>query len=109
MINDEVFEKSNAARNADTYGVTLVSFYGAEKPVGFRKLIDLVSYKLNQEVGELFQQYPITQVHATIIGLEGRLENQAVINENMSKRYEEKTNSTPAVDVTRFLDFFRYS
>jgi hypothetical protein len=109
MINDEVFEKSDAARSTDAYGVTLVSFHGVEKPAEFRKLIDLVSHKLNQEVGDLFQQYPIAQVHATIIGLEGRLESQALINDNMGKRYEEKTDSIPAVDVKGFLDFFRFS
>lgn len=61
--------------------VTLVAWYG-DKPPQIARLIQDVISELGNVLGSSFCPYSLAQVHATIIGLEGRRTDKCIINTN---------------------------
>ena len=61
---------------------TLVAFYGYNKPDEFLHLIYECQKKVGTLLGGSFNTYPLEQVHATIIGLEGSSCADKVFNLN---------------------------
>ena len=61
--------------------LTLVSHYGP-KPPEFARLITDLQEALSRQAGGVFQPYALEQVHATLIGLEGRRIGDKVRGEN---------------------------
>ncbi|HEX6747541.1 MAG TPA: hypothetical protein VF092_09660 [Longimicrobium sp.] len=60
---------------------TLVAFYGP-KPAEFLKLIRSAHARIAATLGDAFIPYAPEQVHATIVGLEGRRFADRIINQN---------------------------
>ena len=59
--------------------LTLVAFHGS-KPEPLAELINLLHSALDSQLGSAFIGYTIDQVHATIIGLEDRLDRPEILN-----------------------------
>jgi hypothetical protein len=116
---DEIrFRNSWEARSRPSHGVTLVALYGAEKPAAFTHLLDLVSEALKAEpvdagnggLAEWLSFYDRTQVHATIIGLEGKPESSGnVLNLNLAARFSGFLGAdlVPTVDLEGLSQFLR--
>lgn len=82
--------------------LTLVSHYGP-KPPEFARLITDLQESLSRQVGGAFQPYALEQVHATLIGLEGRRIGDKVRGENFWRlRGEERW-----IDFESLLAFLR--
>jgi hypothetical protein len=75
---------------------TLVAFYG-KKPEPLAVLVDAVQKHARQLLGNEFAPYPMEQVHATIVGLEGaRNATGDMVNANfLSLRAESRTMQLP--------------
>lgn len=61
--------------------LTLVAFYGPKR-AELKSLIGSLKGKLASKLGPAFEPYYDTQVHATIVGLEGRRIGRKVLNTN---------------------------
>jgi hypothetical protein len=61
---------------------TLVAFYGFDKPQQFVHLIAECQNWAGHLLGGAFNSYPLEQVHGTIIGLEGSVEGERILNRN---------------------------
>lgn len=86
-IDPEAFEKSYNGRMKEQLGVTLVALYGAKKPTVFEELIQEVQSRLVRGIGEWFSRYPMEQIHATVVGLEGQHDQAGrLVNENLADR-----------------------
>lgn len=68
--------------------VTLVAYYG-DKPPLIAQLISNAISELSSLLGNGFVPYALQQVHATIIGLEGRRTDQHIINTNYAELCDE--------------------
>ncbi len=63
---------------------TIVAYY-EEKPQPLLELIGSCQEKLAYRLAKAFRPYGIEQVHATIVGLEGEIEGDQIVNENFRK------------------------
>ena len=82
--------------------LTLAAFYG-RKPSGLAHLLGGIQAELIKELGVAYHPLEPGQVHATIIGLEGRRTRTGVLNTNL-----ENTGIFPdAMDLDGLLSFFR--
>ena len=114
QLNDERMRAANAAAVASRDGVSLVAFYGDAKPEALRKLLATVSAhfaaRLREFVG-LFDPYPLSQVHATIAGLEGKKAAPAsgdiVVGDNAQARQHRFGGATSPIDFSGLLAFLR--
>jgi hypothetical protein len=77
--------------------VTLVCFYGPEKPAELAQLITALQDNLASALGSGFRSYQLEQVHGTLVGLEGRRVGAAIQNQG----------SGLLVDPARLLSFIR--
>lgn len=91
-VRREASIRPGASTDADAPGrpVTLVACYGA-KPDAFRAFIVQAQWRLRRELGRAFQRYPVAQVHATIIGMEGEVDGDEVVNANFAREGERRT------------------
>ncbi|MFC1997703.1 hypothetical protein ACFLXI_08895, partial [Chloroflexota bacterium] len=62
--------------------LTLVAYYGREKPSKLQDFIDVSQESLIRDLGEAFKPYTLDQIHGTIIGLEGIRVGDEIINTN---------------------------
>jgi len=62
--------------------LTLVAFYDS-KPEPLVQLVDALQSALHSGLGSAFSAYTVEQVHATIVGLEGRRLDAEAINANL--------------------------
>lgn len=69
--------------------LSLVAHYG-EKPPGIESLITEAQEILQSELPLAFEKYDISQVHATLISLEGHRAGDAIVNANYSRFYHER-------------------
>ena len=77
--------------------VTLVSFYGEEKPAELAQLIISLQDMLASALGSGFRAYELRQVHGTLVGIEGYRVGTAIQN----------LNSGLQVDARSLLSFIR--
>jgi hypothetical protein len=85
--------------------LTLVAYYG-EKPSAFSELIEAVQKKIQESLPpDSFCAYEPRQVHATIIGLEGRRLGGHVLNTN----YVERRHELHAIDFSRLFHILKHS
>ena len=70
--------------NAEAVGrnLTLVAFYDS-KLDSLVQLVDVLQTSLRSGLGSAFSAYPVEQVHATIVGLEGRRIGEEAFNAKM--------------------------
>lgn len=85
--------------------LTLVAYYG-EKPSAFSELVEAVQNKIRESLPpHSFFAYEPRQVHATIIGLEGRRLGGHVLNTN----YVERRHELHAMNFPRFFHILKHS
>jgi hypothetical protein len=84
--------------------LSLVAFYG-DKTNEFASLIQELQEGIIEIVGDRFKPYRLEQVHATLLGLEGRKDPQGVIN----KWFLDYRGETRYIDFPNFLNYLRYS
>jgi hypothetical protein len=85
--------------------LTLVAYYG-EKPSAFSELVEAVQTKIRESLPpDSFRAYEPRQVHATIIGLEGRRLGVHVLNTN----YVERRHELHAINFSRFFHILKHS
>ena len=77
--------------------VTLVGFYGEDKPAELAQLIIYLQDMLVSALGSGFRSYELRQVHGTLVGLEGYRVGTAIQN----------LNSGLQVDARSLLSFIR--
>ncbi|NJK27543.1 MAG: hypothetical protein HC925_01815 [Coleofasciculaceae cyanobacterium SM2_3_26] len=78
--------------------LSLVAYYG-EKNQAFAHLIQTVQAELQRRLGKAFAPYSIEQIHATIVGLEGVREGEALWNRNFLQFRGERR----AMDLSKLL------
>jgi len=82
--------------------VTLVAYYGDKPPQIARLIQDAIS-ELGDVLGSGFRPYSLAQVHATIIGLEGRRTDKGIINTNYLeiRRERRSQNLNAALQIAK--------
>jgi len=83
--------------------LTLVSHYG-EKPADFAALIRELQANIAAFFGARFVPYRLEQVHATIVGLEGKRDGGGVCSENFLRLLGEERH----FDFAAMLNFLRH-
>ncbi len=78
---------------------TLVAYYG-NKPPALAELLKAIQHQLADRLGSAYATYAPEQVHATIIGLEGRRVGDRVLNAN----YYELRRESRVMGMSRILD-----
>jgi hypothetical protein len=91
------------------HGMSLVAFHGA-KPPPLQRLVEGLVARLGAALGDfpgLFRPYPLDQVHATLVGLEGSWEGDAIFNANARAR-EQSFGVPPApLDLPGLVETLR--
>jgi hypothetical protein len=82
--------------------VTLVAYYG-DKPPLLASLIQDTINELSDCLGNGFCPYPLSQVHSTVIGLDGRRMGKRLINTN----YAELRNEVRPMDLNAALQILK--
>lgn len=77
--------------------LTLAAFYG-EKPRILTDLIQWCQTTIASQIPGSFRPYEIGQVHATVVGLEGKRSGDTILNENSGKPEDGK-----GMDLARML------
>jgi hypothetical protein len=88
----------------NTPNLSLVAFYGNKSPE-LTSLIRELQNCITDLVGEKFVSYQLEQVHATLLGLEGRRNSQGILN----KWYWYHREETKYMDFKNLLFYLRYS
>ena len=101
---------SARSRRQPTDGVTLVAVYGNEKPDQFVQLLSKIeeSCKAEESLAGWIRLYKRAQVHATIVGLEGKRNGNSVVQENYSKRVG-GDGPWPPINFKALLGYFSSS
>ena len=86
---------------------TLVSVYGFEKSEEFVDLIAQCQRKVGDLLDGKFKSYPLEQVHATIIGLEGKVFDDKLLNDNFRDKKREPTPEDREMDLDQVLEVWR--
>ncbi len=84
--------------------LSLVAFYGNKSPELASLLLEL-QQSITNIVGDTFKPYCLEQIHATLLGLEGRKDDRGIIN----KWFLHHRGETRYIDFANFLDYLRYS
>jgi hypothetical protein len=90
-------------------GLSLVAFHHA-KPQPIRQLVEGALERLASALGDfpgLFRPYPLTQVHATILGLEGTRAGGALLHRNAQARAQATGLAARPMDLPGLVDFLR--
>jgi hypothetical protein len=100
-----VASADSRAKRSD--GVTLVAAFGDQKPDQFIQLLsDLVERcEAETRLTGWIRLYPKAQIHATIVGLEGKRHDGSIVQENMSARLG-GVGPGPPMNFAAFLKFF---
>lgn len=110
-IDSGKLRSSENARRAEISGVTLVAYYGPEKPQHLRHLLDEMSSYVEAHLASLpglFERYPVAQIHATITGLEGRRNtHEEIIGDNVRERVRRFGGVETPMDIDGLLAFLR--
>jgi len=101
-IDRRIGDSKGFTINHDRRGkVSLAALYG-QKPAQIQDYLSSTQRILATEFGRAFRPYAMEQVHATIIGLEGRRDSRSsrIINKN----FEELVGKPSAMDINRVAD-----
>lgn len=103
-------EETNTTGFAETNAVTIVGFYGTAKPPALHGLVSAVSAHVQDSLKDypgLFCAYPIAQVHATLMGIEGHIEGDSIVLDNARTRALRFGVPARPFDVAGLLSFLR--
>jgi hypothetical protein len=84
--------------------LSMVAFYG-EKTPELASLIQEIQSCITSIVGNKFKSYRLEQVHATLLGLEGRKDDRGIIN----KWFLQHRKETRYIDFSNLLNYLRFS
>jgi hypothetical protein len=84
--------------------LSMVAFYGKKTPE-LASLIQEIQSCITSIVGDKFQSYRLEQVHATLLGLEGRKDDRGIIN----KWFLQHRKEIRYIDFSNLLDYLRFS
>jgi hypothetical protein len=87
-------------------GVTLVAGYGPNKPAAFSDLLSILRNACGtvSELTGWIRLYDDLQVHATIVGLEGKRSGDSISQDNLRSRIG-GTGPWPPINIAGLLDF----
>jgi hypothetical protein len=105
-IDSEAIRNSWNSRRRPSEGVTLVAGYGSAKPQPFSQLLsDLrTCCAAIPDLTGWIEFYNQAQVHATIVGLEGKRSGDSIVQDNIRSRVG-GTGPCPSMNIGGFLDF----
>jgi hypothetical protein len=84
--------------------LSMVAFYGKKAPE-LGSLIQEIQSCITSVVEDKFKSYRLEQVHATLLGLEGRKDSQGIIN----KWFLQYRKETRYIDFSNLLNYLRFS
>jgi hypothetical protein len=88
-------------------GFSLIAFHGPAKPEPVRRLVEDAVARLGSALANfpgLFRRYPLDQVHATILGLEGTRAGDALVNLNARAREQAHGLAAEPMDLRGLVD-----
>ncbi len=108
ILNIKAVLASAQSRATDSPGVTLVAAYGNDKPDQFAQLLsDLKDYcGAATNLADWIHLYSKVQIHATVVGLEGKRYGDSIVQDNMSTRHGGPGPGAP-MNFAAMLRFFR--
>ncbi len=111
-IDTATLRKSTDGRKQNVEGITLVAYFYDRKPAALAELIETVTTRMEEGLRQyagLFGQYPLRQVHGTIVGLEGcRNPEGRVVSRNQSDRESRFGCKAEVMDFQGLLSFFSH-
>lgn len=86
---------------------TLVSVYGFDKSKDFVNLIAQCQVKVGRLLDGNFISYPLEQVHATVIGLEGSISAGSLLNDNFRDKNREPEPEDREMDPEQVITVWK--
>jgi hypothetical protein len=112
MLDRAAVEKACQNRSKDDPGVSFVAFFHQRRPRAFGELIDRLQGRLRRRLaGWLARDWirlaPAGQVHATLIGMEARLEHGELVNRNAREGGSAGGADPGPMDLDGFAGYIR--
>jgi len=85
---------------SDILRATIVAYYG-QKPPQLLDFLGRVQARIGNALGRAFEPYDPRQIHATIVGLEGVLRHDQLLNQNFLTLRVRPFDSTPYAHLGR--------